>query len=47
MNRLRVGIFGGGLITRVEHLANLLALSRPFRVVGVAEPSADGAIASG
>lgn len=38
--RLNVGIIGGGLITQVEHLPNLLNLPAQFRVVGVADPSA-------
>ena len=40
MARVRVGIIGGGLITQVEHLPNLLALPDLFEVVGVADPSA-------
>jgi predicted dehydrogenase len=40
MSRLRVGIVGGGLITQVEHLPNLLALHDRFEVAGVADPSA-------
>jgi predicted dehydrogenase len=37
--RLRVGLIGGGLITQVEHLPNLLELPYLFEVTGVAEPS--------
>ncbi|MEO8669306.1 MAG: Gfo/Idh/MocA family oxidoreductase, partial [Bauldia sp.] len=37
---LDVGIIGGGLITQVEHLPNLLDLPALFNVVGVADPSA-------
>jgi predicted dehydrogenase len=37
---LRVGIVGGGLITQVEHLPNLLALPSLFTVAGLADPSA-------
>jgi predicted dehydrogenase len=40
MTRLRVGIAGCGLVTQVEHLPNLLALSEMFEVVGIADPSA-------
>ena len=40
MQKLRVGIVGGGLITQVEHLPNLLALPDRFEVVGLADPSA-------
>jgi predicted dehydrogenase len=39
MNRLKVGIIGGGLIAQVEHLPNLLALPDLFEVVGLADPS--------
>ena len=37
---LKVGIIGGGLITQVEHLPNLLGLPDRFSVAGVADPSA-------
>jgi predicted dehydrogenase len=40
MKQLKVGIVGGGLITQVEHLPNLLAMPDRFRVAGVADPSA-------
>lgn len=40
MQRLTVGIIGCGLITQVEHLPNLLALSDCFKVIGVVDPSA-------
>jgi len=40
MQQLKVGIVGGGLITQVEHLPNLLALPDRFKVVGFADPSA-------
>jgi predicted dehydrogenase len=40
MTPLSVGIVGGGLITQVEHLPNLLAMPELFRVAGVADPSA-------
>ncbi len=39
MSQLRVGIIGGGLVTQVEHLPNLIALPERFHVVGVADPS--------
>ncbi len=39
MTQLRVGIVGGGLVTQVEHLPNLIALVDLFDVVGVADPS--------
>ena len=39
MRQLTVGIIGGGLITQVEHLPNLLALPEMFRVAGVVDPS--------
>jgi predicted dehydrogenase len=39
MTQLRVGIIGGGLVTQVEHLPNLVALPDLFRVVGLADPS--------
>lgn len=37
---LHVGIIGGGLVTQVEHLPNLLALPSLFTVIGIADPSA-------
>ena len=40
MQRLRTEIIGGGLITQVEHLPNLLALPAMFEVAGVVDPSA-------
>jgi predicted dehydrogenase len=40
MRQLTVGIVGGGLITQIEHLPNLLALPERFKVVGLADPSA-------
>lgn len=40
MNKLKIGIIGGGLITQIEHLPNLLALPERFTVIGVADPSA-------
>ena len=40
MDKLNVGIIGGGLITQVEHLPNLLALPKMFHVAGVVDPSA-------
>ena len=40
MARLKVGIIGGGLITQVEHLPNLLDLPQLFQVAGVADPFA-------
>ena len=39
MTRIRVGIIGGGLITQVEHLPNLLQLPGLFSVGGVTDPS--------
>ena len=39
MQRLTVGIIGCGLITQVEHLPNLMALSDRFEVIGVVDPS--------
>jgi predicted dehydrogenase len=39
MRTIDVGIIGGGLITQVEHLPNLLNLPNLFRVRGIAEPS--------
>jgi predicted dehydrogenase len=39
MTQLRTGIIGGGLVTQVEHLPNLIALPDLFRVIGVADPS--------
>jgi len=40
MTRPSIGIIGCGLITQVEHLPNLLALSSLFEMVGVVDPSA-------
>lgn len=40
MTRLNVGIIGGGLITQVEHLPNLIAMPDRFHVAGLADPSA-------
>ena len=40
VQKLRTGIIGGGLITQVEHLPNLLALPEMFSVAGVVDPSA-------
>jgi predicted dehydrogenase len=37
--RVAVGILGGGLITQIEHLPNLLGLKRLFEVRGVVDPS--------
>jgi len=39
MTRINVGIIGGGLITQVEHLPNLLQLPGLFSVAGVTDPS--------
>ena len=40
MNKVRVGVIGGGLISQVEHLPNLLAMPERFEVAGLADPSA-------
>src|SRR5262245_15394039 len=40
MKKIKVGIIGGGLISQVEHLPNLLAMPERFEVVGLADPSA-------
>ncbi len=40
MQKIRVGIVGGGLISQVEHLPNLLAMPERFAVAGLADPSA-------
>ena len=39
MTRINVGIIGGGLITQVEHLPNLLQLPAQFEVAGLTDPS--------
>jgi predicted dehydrogenase len=38
--RLRIGVIGGGLISQVEHIPNLLSLRRQFQLKGVSDPSA-------
>jgi predicted dehydrogenase len=40
MSKVKVGVIGGGLISQVEHLPNLLAMPERFEVVGLADPSA-------
>ncbi len=40
MSQIKVGVIGGGLISQVEHLPNLLAMPERFKVVGLADPSA-------
>src|SRR5437868_5474635 len=39
MTKVKVGVIGGGLISQVEHLPNLLAMPERFEVVGLADPS--------
>ncbi|WP_210494086.1 Gfo/Idh/MocA family protein [Microvirga antarctica] len=38
-DRLKVGVAGGGLISQVEHIPNLLALNRQFDLRVVSDPS--------
>ena len=40
IDRLRVGVIGGGLIAQVEHIPNLLSLGKLFELKGVSDPSA-------
>jgi predicted dehydrogenase len=40
MTRLRIGVFGAGLIAQIEHVPNLLRLKDRFELVRVADPSA-------
>lgn len=40
MDRVRIGIVGGGCVTQIAHLPNLLALADRFEVAAVADPSA-------
>ena len=39
MTQLRIGVVGAGLIGQVEHIPNLLRLSRKFRIAGIADAS--------
>jgi predicted dehydrogenase len=39
LKRIKTGLIGGGLISQVEHLPNLLAMPERFEVVGLADPS--------
>jgi predicted dehydrogenase len=39
MTLIRTGIIGGGLVTQVEHLPNLLRLRSEFQVMALADPS--------
>ena len=39
-DRLKIGVIGGGLISQVEHIPNLLALRRRFDLRGISDPSA-------
>jgi predicted dehydrogenase len=40
MQRVRVGVVGGGGVAQVEHIPNLLKLKHRFEIVGVCDPSA-------
>lgn len=40
MTRLRIGVFGAGMVAQVEHVPNLLHLRERFELVAVADPSA-------
>jgi predicted dehydrogenase len=40
MTRLRIGVFGAGMVAQVEHVPNLLHLRERFDLVAVADPSA-------
>ncbi len=40
MTRLRIGVFGAGMVAQVEHVPNLLGLKDRFELVAVADPSA-------
>ena len=40
MTKVKVGVIGGGLISQVEHLPNLLSMPERFEVVGLVDPSA-------
>lgn len=40
MARLRIGVFGAGMVAQVEHVPNLLQLREQFDLVAVADPSA-------
>jgi predicted dehydrogenase len=39
MTRLKIVVAGGGLISQVEHIPNLLVLSEKFELVALADPS--------
>ncbi|WP_374384129.1 Gfo/Idh/MocA family protein [Dongia sp.] len=39
MTRLRIGVFGAGMVAQVEHVPNLLHLREKFDLVAVADPS--------
>jgi predicted dehydrogenase len=39
MKRLKIGLVGAGLIGQVEHLPNILRLTKQFQLVGIADPS--------
>ena len=39
MTRLKVAIAGGGLISQVEHIPNILFLRDQFELIAVADPS--------
>ncbi|MBI2255475.1 MAG: Gfo/Idh/MocA family oxidoreductase [Proteobacteria bacterium] len=40
MSRLRIGVFGAGMVAQVEHVPNLVHLREKFELVAVADPSA-------
>ncbi len=40
MTRLKIVVAGGGLISQVEHIPNLIFLADQFELIGVADPSA-------
>jgi predicted dehydrogenase len=40
MTRLRIGVFGAGMVAQVEHVPNLVHLREKFELVAVADPSA-------
>lgn len=40
MSRLRIGVFGAGMVAQVEHVPNLVHLREKFDLVAVADPSA-------
>ena len=39
MNILRIGVFGLGMISQVEHVPNLQKLRNKFQIVAAADPS--------